>query len=138
MHQVCLTNPSTPNATTTLVTTLSRHNIYIYTPLTLLLSYGIAFLVTIPCAVVGLYAFHKNGVSHSHDFSSIIATTRNPVLDIIAEGNVYGTAPLEQEVARAKWIFGRIGSSKTGERVAFGLEDQVRQLKKGLRSSVWM
>lgn len=123
---------STPNATTTQVTALSRRNIYIYNPLTLLLSYGIAFLVTIPCAVLGLYAFHTNGVVHSHAFSAIIATTRNPVLDIIAEGNEFGTVPLEKEVARARWMFGRIGDAKTGERVAFGLADEVKQLKKEL------
>ena len=131
-------NYSTPNATTTQVTALSRRNVYIYTPLTLLLSYGLAFLVTIPCAVLGLYAFHVNGVAHSHAFSAIVATTRNHVMDIIAEGNEFGTAPLEKEVAGTRWIFGRIGNAKTGERVAFGLADQVRPLKKGLRTSLWM
>jgi hypothetical protein len=103
--------------------------------LTLLLSYGIAFLVTIPCAGLGLYAFHINGVAHSHVFSAIIATTRNPVLDIIAEGNEFGTAPLQKEVAHAKWMFGSIGNAKTGERVAFGLVDQVRQLNRGVRTN---
>jgi len=86
----------TPNASTAQVTALSRRNLYIYTPLTLLLSYGIAFLITIPCAVLVLYAFHVNGVAHSHAFSAIVATTRNPALDIIAEGNTFGTVPLER------------------------------------------
>jgi len=129
-------NCSTPNATTTQGTTFSKRNVYIYNPLTLLFSYGIAFLVTIPCATLGLYAFHVNGVAHNHSFSAIVATTRNPALDIIVGRNAFEAVGLEKEIARARWIFGSFGNAKTGEGEAFGLVGQVKPLKRGPRAGL--
>jgi hypothetical protein len=112
------------------VTFTSTHNIYIYKPFLLLLSYGIALLLTIPSICLGIYAFHANGVAHSNAFSAIIATTRNPGLDILAQGNRFGTFPLDKEVAKARLRFGGVEIEKGDQRVAFGMEDQVTEMKK--------
>jgi hypothetical protein len=80
---------------------------------------------------LGLYAFHANGVAHSNTFSAIIATTRNPSLDILSEGNWFGTFPLGKEVAKARLRLGAVGMGKRGHRVAFGMADQVTEMRKG-------
>jgi hypothetical protein len=54
------------------------------------MSYGITFLLTTQSVCLGLYAFHINGVAHSTYFSAIIATTRNPGLDVLSDrGNTF-------------------------------------------------
>jgi hypothetical protein len=120
---------SSANATTAQVTFTSTHNIYVYKPFLLIASYGIALLLTIPSVSLGLYAFHTNGVAHSTDFSAIIATTRNPGLDILSDRGY--TFPLDREASKARLRFGGVDIGKKGERAAFGIADEVTELKKG-------
>lgn len=95
----------------------------------LIASYGIALLLTIPSVSLGLYAFHTNGVAHSTDFSAIIATTRNPGLDILSERGY--TFPIDRETSKARLRFGGVDIGKKGERAAFGIAEEVTELKKG-------
>lgn len=111
------------------MTFTSTHNIYIYKPFLLLFSYGIALLLTIPSVCLGLYAFHTNGVAHSTDFSAIIATTRNPGLDVLSDRGY--TFPLDRKTSEARLRFGGVDIGKKGERAAFGIADEVTELKKG-------
>ena len=111
------------------MTFTATHNIYIYKPFLLIFSYGIALLLTIPSVCLGLYAFHTNGIAHSTDFSAIIATTRNPGLDILSDHGY--TFPLDRDPSKARLRFGGVDVGKKGERTAFGMADEVTELKKG-------
>jgi hypothetical protein len=115
----------------TQVTRNSTRNIYIYRPFLLLLSYGIALLLTIPSVGLGIYAFHSNGVAHSNAFSAIIATTRNPGLDVLSEENSLGAFPLDKEAAKVRLKYGGVENGKRRKRAAFGMADEVTELKKG-------
>jgi len=57
----------------------------------LLLPYGLALLFVFIAAGLGLYSIYLNGVSHSMDFSAIIATTRNTDLDLLTRGAWLGS-----------------------------------------------
>ena len=120
---------SSANATVAEVAFTSTHNIYIYKPFLLLFSYGIALLLTIPSVCLGLYAFHINGVAHSTDFSAIIATTRNPGFDVFSDRG--STFSLDMKASKAKLRFGGVHDGDKGERVAFGIADEVTELRKG-------
>jgi len=120
-----------PNATMAQVTLNSTRNIYIYRPFLLLLSYGIALLLTIPSVSLGIYAFHSNGVAHSNAFSAIIATTRNPRLDVLLEENSFGAFPLDKEAAKLRLRYGGVENGKQRRRAAFGMADEVTELTKG-------
>jgi hypothetical protein len=95
------------------------------------LSYGIALLFTIPCLCVGLYALHSNGVAHSTAFSAILSTTRNPSLDEALEGHSLGVFPLNGDIGNHRLKFGSVDAGNGYQRVAFGREGEVRQLRKG-------
>jgi hypothetical protein len=93
------------------------------------MSYGIAFPLTTPSVCLGLYAFHINGVAHSTDFSAIIATTRNPGLDVLSDwGN---TASLDSETSNPDLRFGEVNIGMKGEKAALRMADEVTELKKG-------
>jgi hypothetical protein len=115
----------------TQVTLNPTRNIYIYRPLLLLLSYGIALLLTIPSVGLGVYAFYSNGVAHSNAFSAIIATTRNPRLDALLEENSFGAFPLDKEASKVRLRYGGVENGKQRKGAAFGIADEVTQLKKG-------
>lgn len=115
----------------TQVTLNSTRNIYIYRPFLLVLSYGIALILTIPSVGLGIYAFHSNGVAHSNAFSAIIATTRNPGLDVLSDENSFGAFPLDKEASKVRLRYGGVDSGKQWKRAAFGMADEVTDLKKG-------
>ena len=68
-------------------------------------------------------------MAHSTDFSAIIATTRNPGLDILSDRGY--TFPIDTEASRARLRFGGVDIGEKGERAAFGIADEVTELKKG-------
>jgi hypothetical protein len=108
----------------------------------LILSYTIAIFVTFIATGIGLYSFAVNGVSHSHSFSAIMTTTRNPDLDALSQGQSLGAAPLDRKLGKVRLRIGTIDidvieetSEVLGNRkvrhVAFGLEHGVSELRKG-------
>lgn len=120
---------STPNATMVNVTYFPTRNMYQYNSRDLILSYSIAIFVTLLGVAMGLYSFRTNGVSHSTAFSAVVATTRNPGLDIISDSR-------NGEMSDVKLRFGAITTKSDGlgrngsgsgsvRRLAFGLEDEV-------------
>jgi hypothetical protein len=91
---------------------------------------------------IGLYSFAVNGVSHSHSFSAIMTTTRNPDLDALSQGQSLGAAPLDRKLGNVRLRFGTIDikrieetgkvlRKRTVRHAAFGLEDSVSELRKG-------
>ncbi|KAF7874063.1 hypothetical protein EAF04_002735 [Stromatinia cepivora] len=137
-----LSSPNLTNNNTEFrnITTSDTRNIYAYHPLYLILSYSIGFLFASLSGIIGLYSTYVNGVSHSNSFSTIMLTTRNADLDILARGKSLGSDPLPKSIKKTRLRFGPLvskqGLEKTGpdgflRHVAFGLEGSVGELKKG-------
>lgn len=113
-----LSSPELTNSNTTFKTIMTSNtvNYYQYRPLYLALPYGIGLLCVSIVAITGLYSIHVNGVSHSMNFSSILATTRNPNLDVLTRGASLGAEPLKTDISKVKLRFGPLLDSKSGER----------------------
>ena len=94
------------------------------------MSYGIAFLFINPSVCLGLYAFHINGVAHSTYFSAIIATTRNPGLDVLSDRGI--NFSLDSETSNPSLRFGEGNVGMKGERAAIGMANEVTESKKGI------
>ncbi|KAF7932931.1 uncharacterized protein EAE97_008698 [Botrytis byssoidea] len=107
------------NATNVPVTFTSSTNVFSYCPKYLYPSYGIAIFFTCLSTILGLYAFYANGVVHSTAQSAIIATTRNPDLDILADENLAANTSLSKDIRNVKLRLGvRRGERPGEERVA--------------------
>ncbi|KAF7853649.1 hypothetical protein EAF04_010640 [Stromatinia cepivora] len=133
------------------IVTSNTNNYYVYHPFWLLISYGLAILFSFIAVVVGVYAMHSNGVVHSNSFSAIVAATRNPELDECLGRSSLGADPLQMDVENRRLKFGpMLDQTITGDlkdtsresegqwqvdekipHVAFGLEQNVGQLRKG-------
>ena len=129
-----------------ITTSDKKRNEYVYQPLYLLLSYGLALLFTSLAASLGFYSLWLNGVSHSMSFSAIVATTRNPELDLLTHGSSLGALPPKADFEDAKLRFGPLlnntkGASDEGPRderqnssvphLAFGVPERVGNVEKG-------
>ncbi|KAF7930491.1 uncharacterized protein EAE98_004891 [Botrytis deweyae] len=107
-------------------------NVFSYSPKDHYLSYGIAFFFICLSTILGLHAFYTNGVVHSTALSVIIATTRNPDLDILAGENLVANASLSKNIRNVKSRLGVMRGERPGEeRVALVRPEEVRELKKG-------
>jgi hypothetical protein len=143
-----LSSPDLTNDNTTLrtIVTSITYNIYQYHPFYLFLSYGLALLLSFIAALIGFYSLYLNGVSHSNSFSAIIATTRNPELDLLSTRSSLGADPREVDLQNIKLKFGPLLNPidelrNKGEicrhvteqvlHVAFGFEGNVGKLRKG-------
>lgn len=131
------------NTTFKTIETSNTQNHYLYRPLYLVLPYGIALLFASITAVIGLYSIRLNGVSHSMNFSAILATTRNLELDTLTRGASLGTEPLKKDISEVKLRFGPLLSStgissehlepehrENAPHIAFGYEKTVGRLRK--------
>jgi hypothetical protein len=113
--------------------------VYSYNAQNLWLAYGVAIFVTLFSLVVGFYAIYSNGVSYRTSFSTIMATTRNRVLDDVMIGSSLGADPMREDVMQTRLRFGVLDKDR-GEgfeegkeehkRAGFGLETQIGPLKK--------
>jgi hypothetical protein len=136
----------TNNHTMQNVTTSNTYNIYVYHPLYLLLSYGLALLFSSIAALIGFYSMHLNGVFHSNSFSAIVATTRNPELSGVTGRSSLGADPIQADAGNRMLKFGPLLAVTDGLKnkvgpnvrvtegaphVAFGFEENVGQLRKG-------
>ncbi|KAB8304071.1 hypothetical protein EYC80_005413 [Monilinia laxa] len=132
------------------IVTSNTNNYYVYHPLWLLLSYGLALLFSALAVAIGVYAIRSNGVVHSNSFSAIVATTRNTELDGYMGRSSLGAEPLQSNDRDRRLKFGPVinqatteDSSSGGENgsqcetdekiphIAFGLEENIGQLRKG-------
>jgi len=115
-----------------LVTFTHSINVFSYSPKYLYLSYGIATFFTCIGTILGLYAFYANGVVHSTALSAIIATMRNPDLDILAGENFLAKTSLSKDIGNLKLRLGVMRGERPGEeRVALGRPEEVGELEKG-------
>ena len=140
-----LTFNRTPNSTTIEVTQSLTRSVYKYNSGNLLWSYSVAVCITILALLLGFYSFLNNGVTHSTDFSAILATTRNPALDEVSRGYSLGTLPMDKSVKGIRLRFGELKEEnntfvdENGQKVkhiGFGLENEVSGLKR-YQKYVW-
>ncbi|KAG4026673.1 hypothetical protein MFRU_038g00770 [Monilinia fructicola] len=132
------------------IVTSNTNNYYVYHPLWLLLSYGLALLFSTIAVAIGVYAIRSNGVVHSNSFSAIVATTRNTELNGYLGRSSLGAEPLQSNAGDRRLKFGPVVNQATTEdsnsseetesqsptdekipHIAFGLEENIGQLRKG-------
>lgn len=121
--------------------------VYKYDPLYLFLSYGVGLLISLIVTITGMYSIYANKGTHLTSFSTIIAATRNPELDLLTFRSSTSDLKLESEVRKKKLRFGLL-LDKKGEytrarddkgsiceleeaaQLAFGFEGTVSKLEK--------
>lgn len=123
------------NETRVNVTAHSAATFYTYNWRNLVMAYSIAVGAALLCVCVGMQSLLANGYAAGASFSSILLTTRNPDLDHLAQGHCLGARPMPKEVGQTVLRFGVLNSQpydqNVGGHVAFGLQDDVRTLRKG-------
>ncbi|KAK1761515.1 hypothetical protein QBC47DRAFT_370314 [Echria macrotheca] len=121
------------NATTTVeMKTTFPQNRYTYQWRTLVITYSVGFAVTALCLALGLLAMKENGVTSSTAFSTVMLTTRNPDLDVLASGRWLGSKPLSNDIAKVKMRFGWLADAdgESPGHVGFGLDGTVVPIEK--------
>lgn len=93
---------STADFVPTTVTTYPA--VYDYQPLRLWIAYGVSILLTIFCAIIGLFAIKSNGASYSNKFSTFVRTTRNTNVYDLVSGTDNGANPCPEDLKRARVI----------------------------------
>ncbi|KAL2064609.1 hypothetical protein VTL71DRAFT_3746 [Oculimacula yallundae] len=119
------------------------NNVYKYEQQDLLVSYAATIAVTLFCVALGVACLVSNGVYHTMSFSAVMATTRNPDLDVLAEGACLGA---KKGMMERRIMFGVLRGENDGggneeyrgsqgdetvQHAAFGLEGTVMKIKKG-------
>ena len=97
--QMTFNYTSTPPVSAQLTT---YPNTYVYSTLSLWLSYGIAIAATLFCVCIGFHAIHANRATYSDRFSTILRTTRDAQFDRLVGYDDDGSDPLPEEIGRAE------------------------------------
>lgn len=109
--------------------------VWSYKPTWLVVSYFVAVGLTFAAIGVGLHAIASNGYAAQTNFSTFLATTRNPDLDGVAEGSCLGAWPMDKALRYTRLRFGQTvadGSTNSGKsHAAFGFADRVTPLERG-------
>ena len=117
--------------------------VWSYRPTWLAVSYFVAVAATAAAVGVGLHAVVTNGYVAQTNFSTFLATTRNPDLDELVEGACLGAWPLRKEVRDTRLRFGQTAAAKAAgmeggrgvavrpPHAAFGFVDRVVPIEKG-------
>lgn len=81
---------------------------------------------------ISLGTISDGSPSRPHHLSAIIATTRNPDLDVLAGGNLMRDTQLSEDIREVKLRLGIMNGDRPGEeRIALGRAEDVRGLEKG-------
>lgn len=85
------------------VTISEFRNLYVYSPRDLYIAYGLAFLFSVVCVVIGLGALRDNGLSYSHTFSAVMRATQRSDFDaLVTSAEATGADPLPRKIGEAK------------------------------------
>lgn len=126
---------------TTKITTELWHNTYTYRSRNLLLSYGIALLLSLAACTLGCFAIYHNGVSYSNRFSTILRVARGHELaeidSLLTQGDREGTDPLSRHLATTRLALGRDVAEDSVEHCETGAELQ-QMIKRASEQDVIM
>ncbi|KAF3903494.1 hypothetical protein ABW20_dc0108978 [Dactylellina cionopaga] len=81
--------------TTANCTATTFSNVWRYEQRNLIIAYSIGTVIALVSVAVGALALAKNGVVSEISFSQVVATTRNPELDKLVQGNCLGRSDLQ-------------------------------------------
>jgi hypothetical protein len=85
------------------VSVRSLRNVYHYSRWQLLVSYGIAALVTLFCVLAGIWCLHSNSAAYSNNFSTILRITRDSHLEeFIDDKDTSGIRPTPAHIGDIK------------------------------------
>lgn len=76
--------------------------VYDYQPLRLWIAYGVSIVLTIMCAIAGLFAIKSNGASYSNKFSTFVRTTKNTNVYNLVSGADDGANPCPDDLKRTR------------------------------------
>jgi hypothetical protein len=106
-------------------------NRYSYQASPLLIAYGFSISFALIAALLGGFAYYKNGHSHSRSFSSILASSRAAELTELFHDELMGRLPLHENVARTRLVFSRWGSVSGGSgHVPVNAEERDAELRR--------
>ncbi|KAK6533421.1 hypothetical protein TWF694_002363 [Orbilia ellipsospora] len=112
-------------------------NVWKYEKTNLILAYALGMAIALVSLILGGIALAQNGVVSEISFSQIMATTRNPELDHLLEGNCLGRSDLgPRELYRTRLRFGEIKQQdsklpSTGvAHTAFGMPENVTSIRR--------
>ncbi|KAK6333421.1 hypothetical protein TWF718_011234 [Orbilia javanica] len=123
--------------TTANCTVTTFHNVWKYDKTNLIISYTIGSFVALVSLVIGAIALRRNGIVSEMSFSQIVATTRNPELDKMMQGNSLGRSDLKPRTLYGERI--RMGELKEQDtallasgaaHTAFGRPDNVIAIRR--------
>lgn len=83
------------NITTTNCTVTTFNNVWKYEKTNLVIAYSVGTAVALISLIVGAIALRQNGLVSEISFSQVVATTRNPELDKMMQGNSLGRSDLK-------------------------------------------
>jgi hypothetical protein len=78
------------------------------------LVYGVALALALLALVIGALAFVRNGVGVNLGFLTVLATTRNPRLDVVARGACLGAEPMPEALRSTRVRYGEIAPENNG------------------------
>jgi hypothetical protein len=81
----------------------------------MVLVYGVALALALLALVVGALAFVRNGVGVNLGFLTVVATTRNPRLDVAARRACLGAELMSEALRSTRVRFGEIVPEKIGQ-----------------------
>ncbi|KAK6348926.1 hypothetical protein TWF730_009687 [Orbilia blumenaviensis] len=97
------------NITTANCTVTTFSNVWKYDKTNLIIAYSIGTTVALVSLIVGALAVKQNGLVSEMSFSQVVATTRNPELDKMMQGNSLARSDLEpRTLYRQRLRFGEL------------------------------
>ena len=123
--------------TTSNCTSTTYSNVWRYEKRNLIIAYSLGMVVSLISLVLGGVALSRNGVISEISFSQVLATTRNPELDKLVQGNCLGRSDLQpRSLYLTRLSLGELKEkdekiSASGARhAAFGIPDNVVPIRR--------
>lgn len=105
--------------------------VYLYSPLILLIVYGVAVGCALGTSVAGFIALEHNGMASTRQVSAIIRTSRNSTLDeCIVGGDCLGGDAMSPELKKLKLRFGALQKGKGTAPFALGVKGEIYPIKR--------
>ncbi|KAJ7122297.1 hypothetical protein C8R44DRAFT_981472 [Mycena epipterygia] len=104
----------------------STDTVYQYNRTTLLVTYAVSFISLLLISAAGMFCLVSNGEPSSNDFSQLLAATRNPKLDPVADRVDEDPGLSEKSSGQIRLMFGEVDVPGRGVKTAFGLVSEQK------------